>query len=596
MRSLFALTVLLLLVPASGRAQEVPEQLLSAKTQLYLRWDGITAHQAKFNQTGLGKMLQGDTGHFVSQLFQQLQEGVSVLLTVERLLSGDAPEKLQQMQADAAEAAKLIPLLTDKGFILTAELTRLEPPEGQVTLVLPGAGAKPAPLFSALRLTVNLLKGKVKESKIGDRTIHQVELPGLALAWWVEGPHALVRFSTSSVENLLKRPGDKNLTSHPLYQQIRDFKTFPTSARAFLDVNSLVKLAATRSPAMKKAVEDLGLEGLKSLTFYSGFAGVAERGLVELDMPGPRKGLLSMFKGRAFTLADVPALPPDVVAFSMTTFDAAGLYDLSLQAIEVVLKAIEADGSILAGVREGIEGLNRTLGLDLRKDLLGSLDDRLVQYLAPSEGPLNFGQVVMFKIKDPAKLKTALEQLIKGVSKASGADVQVKKRTYRGVEMREVRVRAQGFIFVPTYAIHKDWLVISLFPQPLQGYVLRATGELAAWKPSVKVKEQLEQLPREFQSISYTDPRPTIRELLSIAPLIAGAVVSFNPETSFEPSTIPNAQEANRHLFPNVTVSTDDGTRVRLESRASLPLPIHLTGIDSYGLFLVLGFSFARIG
>jgi hypothetical protein len=43
-----------------------------------------------------------------------------------------------------------------------------------------------------------------------------------------------------------------------------------------------------------------------------------------------------------------------------------------------------------------------------------------------------------------------------------------------------------------------------------------------------------------------------------------------------------------------VTVSTDNGTKVRLESRASLPLPFHLTGVDSYGLFLVLGFGFAR--
>ena len=67
-----------------------------------------------------------------------------------------------------------------------------------------------------------------------------------------------------------------------------------------------------------------------------------------------------------------------------------------------------------------------------------------------------------------------------------------------------------------------------------------------------------------------------------------------NPDTTFEPSTIPNAQEANRHLFPNVTVSSDDGNKVRLESRASLPLPIHLTGVDTYGLFLVLSFSVFR--
>jgi hypothetical protein len=41
----------------------------------------------------------------------------------------------------------------------------------------------------------------------------------------------------------------------------------------------------------------------------------------------------------------------------------------------------------------------------------------------------------------------------------------------------------------------------------------------------------------------------------------------------FDLDLIPNAQEATRHLFPNVTIGTDDGKRLRSDTHASLALP-----------------------
>src|SRR2546423_539766 len=131
MRHLFAATTLCLLLPALGLAQDAPEQLLSGKTQIYLRWDGIDAHKAAYTKTALGKMMQGDTGTFVTGVFAKIQEGIGTLLTVEQLLGGVPPEKLQQMQADGAEAAKVLSVLGQTGFILAGELRSLEPPQGE---------------------------------------------------------------------------------------------------------------------------------------------------------------------------------------------------------------------------------------------------------------------------------------------------------------------------------------------------------------------------------------------------------------------------------------------------------------------------------
>ncbi len=156
--------------------------------------------------------------------------------------------------------------------------------------------------------------------------------------------------------------------------------------------------------------------------------------------------------------------------------------------------------------------------------------------------------------------------------------------------MREVHVAQQGFHFAPSYVIYKDWLVIAPFPQQVQGYILRAKGELTAWKPGQRVTKSLEELPKEFISISYSDPRPSVKEILSIAPLIAGTANSFAPDSKFEVGSLPNAQEATRHLFPNVSVTSDDGKTLRSGNAPSLQLPFDITGLDTYSVFIFLGF------
>lgn len=583
--------LLLLALPAIACAQEA-EDLLPAGAQIYLRWDGIEPHRAAYEKTALGKTMQGDTGKFISGAFKQLQDSAGAQLLVQQLLGGVAPDKLQKLQADAAEAPKLLTLLSQYGFVLSVEVRKLEPPDAQIMLVLPGAGDKSTPLFASLRLATTLAGLEIKEKKIADRAVSQVEAGPLPLSWWVEGKHAVLTLGTEQPEAVIKKLGEKNgrLTGSPLFQKVRGFKQFETAARAYVDVAALVKLARTRDKDVARLIDDLGLDGLQSLTFYSGFDGSAERSLVEWDMPSPRKGALKLLAGKPFKLSDVPALPTDTVSWSMTNLDAAALYDVALQATEGVVKIVAPE--MLPMVKEILKQADALTGINLRNDLLGSLGGQMLFYNSPAEGPLSLGHTLAFKVKDEKKLQQALEDMVKGLAKSTGADVTLKKKMYRGVELRELHIKQQGFIFVPSYAIWKDWLVVGYYPQAVQGFILRATGELPAWKPDARLKASLEGLPNEVISISVTDPVPSIKQILSIAPLIGGLINSFAPDVKLDTGALPNAHEATRHLFPNVSIVTDDGKTLRMETRASLALPFDLSGLDSYGLFFL--FAFAR--
>ena len=59
--SRYGLAILLFLAPAA-RAQDAPEQLLPAGTQVYFRWDGLDAHRQAYARTALGRIMEGDTG------------------------------------------------------------------------------------------------------------------------------------------------------------------------------------------------------------------------------------------------------------------------------------------------------------------------------------------------------------------------------------------------------------------------------------------------------------------------------------------------------------------------------------------------------
>jgi hypothetical protein len=116
---------------------------------------------------------------------------------------------------------------------------------------------------------------------------------------------------------------------------------------------------------------------------------------------------------------------------------------------------------------------------------------------------------------------------------------------------------------------------------------MRANGELPSWQPDASVTANLDKFPKEFHSISVSDPRPTVSQVLALAPAVLGLLNTFLPDLRLDVGLLPNAQEATRHLFPNVSVVSDNGKTLRMETRASLALPFALAGLDAYSLVAV---------
>jgi hypothetical protein len=577
-----------LLATGAARTQEAPERLLPASTQVYLRWDGIEAHRASYEKTALGKMLQEDTGKFLAGVYHQLQTMIGEELTVPNLLEGLDPDKLRVIQEDVTEAPRLVPVFTRNGFVLAAEVRDKE--RFQVTLILPGAGADPKPFLSAMRLIAGATKVEVKETKLADGVIRHLSNEPIHVVWWVEGGDAVLVVGTDKLEAVVERARQKTdrLADNAQFQKIRDFKGFETAVRGYIDTAALVKLARAQGKEVAKIVDDLGLGGLQGIRLYLGFDVPAERSLIEIDMPGPRKGLLTFANSKPFQFSELPSLPDDVINFTALRLNPAGIYDTGARTAESVAGSFSPLAVPL--VYAALAKADSTVGIAIRKDLLAELGDTLVVYNSATDGQINLGTTLLLKVKDEKKVSDSLEKLVKALAGLSGAEVKVRKRSYRSAALHELYVKQQGFIFVPTYAVHKGWLAISFYPQPVQGFVLRSNGEVPAWKAPPEVEASLAKMPKDFLAVSVSDPRPTLRQVLSLVPLISGSYRAFMPETKFDVGALPNGHQATRHLFPNVMVTHDDGTTLRIQSRSSLQLPFDLVGVDSYfsGIFLLL--------
>ncbi len=602
--------LVVLCVPALAWGQapsKAPEALLSADTLVFFRFDGIEAHRQAYEKTAFAEVMRGELGKLLEYAATVIRDTVGPALLKENLLQGIPPTQLLKIQSAANQLPTALSLLWRQGFVVAFEMASLDPPRMQLTLIFPDAKDEKdrEAVVGLFRLAAGLAGATVKESQLEGRTVSQIEtkiddLP-LRFAWWVEGHHVVLTMGTEKPESLVELAAGKrpNLTSAPLFQSTAGFKRYETVARGFVDLERAVKMARSTAKEGTQIADGLGLEGLKSLVLHFGFEGRYDRSTIVLNLSkerlGDRKGLLRLAAApENFELSALPPFPPDATSVTAMHLDLGALYDVVRDAVVVVADAVVPEES--KQLKDAIQLIEGGLGINWRKDLLGSLGSTLVFYNAPSEGPFSLGTAALVKVKDAKKLQETIDALVKRIASETKTDVSLRRRTYRGVEMYTLQVAEEGFAFMPTYAIHNDWLVLGFYPQVVQGYVLRASGKYGQWKPPPLLEEMLAAAKKsgaKVTSISVADPRPTINQLFSVAPLIASLVNSFAPN-SFDVFMLPNSQSITEHLFPNVTISVDEGTSLRMESYASLSLPFELTGLDTYAIALFFSFAVIR--
>ena len=626
--------------PAAGG--DAPEKLLPPTTQLYVRWDGITAHNDAYKKSIWGGIMAGPTGDNVRALIAKAPKLLGATVLADPLLDGKSPAELKANLADLKAAEKLIELIADKGVIVAAEVREPAPtikglgqafgglvtgklpgaealmPDAQLIVMVPNVGEKSEVLNGTLRLLIKKADMPLIAIDINGRKGFRLNIPAdgpiaANVAWWVEGKHFVFYVGTRKpaavISEMSANVAKGGVTGHPLFQRCLKTGDFESITRGFVDTERVINLAKNLAgpfvPGLRERLDSTGVSGLKAIVFSSGFDGKESRALYEFDVPGERKGITKALKGGSpLGLNDLPPMPPDVSRFSALRLDPAATYDAGLSVIDLLAMNQEF------GVEEGLKGdklikarkeylmreADKFLGISVTDDLLPHLGDKLVIFQSPTEGLQVFGTVVCVSVKDPVKLKAATDRIQGALEAIANSPIKVRKKMLKGVEYREFYARGFGII-TPTYAIVGDWLVVSGHPQAVQGVILRSKGDLEKWKPDADTAKRLAKMPADGCGLQFNNPKSTVSNLCTIGPLVLstlGLRGGFNEpnETDFEPTDVglvPNAHELNRHLFPNLTVTRDDGKTIRVEVNESVSLPLEVIGLEPFAFAITLG-------
>jgi prepilin-type processing-associated H-X9-DG protein len=237
--------------------------------------------------------------------------------------------------------------------------------------------------------------------------------------------------------------------------------------------DDLIKSSGEREPQTiwPKIREDLGLQSLRRLAVASGFDGKDFGTEVFVESPEPRSGLFKLAGDKPLSDEILAAIPQNVTTASAGRFDGPGLFDLIQRTVA------DADPNLGRQFNQFFDSIRSDSGIDVRKDLLGSMGDEWAFFADPTIGGRGLASLTLVNhLKDPAKFEDsmarfedyALKQLQKQAA-AAGAEVPVSFK-FDTVKIDNMTIHYLAVPLVaPCWVVQGGNLYICLFPQVAAG-------------------------------------------------------------------------------------------------------------------------------
>ncbi len=602
-RSLWSVVLALFLSAGVRSAELSPESLLSAKSVVAVEFDGFEPHRDAFNCTVLAELLRGDLGPLVADFGRRVTNALGPDVVARRLLAGGPPDELTALQTDAEQLPRVFDAVRRRGFLLGVELAEGLIPGVHVTLVIPGGGSdenRPA-LESAVRLATRLGEIKLRERKVAGRTLQEGGFLGLGrLAYWQEGPHFVLTVGTMPPDGTIALADGKgeSLASAARWKELSSFEEYPTYARAQLDTERLQRIVTQWVAPARPILEHFGVDRLTRVSVQLGFAGPYQRLTAVLATTGERRGLLKILTdGPSLDPEKLAALPPDASSVWTLSLAPETAYQFGIGTIEKIIAIV--DPGELDTFKSDLAQFESALGGDALKSGLAALGPTITAYNEPGGIIPFFSGTFAIQINDSAALDRALEAILPALEQAGRDDFAMVRREHRGTTIYIFQAKQQFVPVQPAFAMHGGWLHFALSPQGVQGAINRAGDGGRALKFADALQQRIEERlgahaegekPRKLVAFAQSDPRPSVRTLLSLLPLsrILGAAIEGGFFQELDTTLFPHAQSIAEPLSHNFSMLTSDEHSIRFDAYSTLPMPLDFA---SFGALLgIAGF------
>jgi hypothetical protein len=245
-----------------------------------------------------------------------------------------------------------------------------------------------------------------------------------------------------------------------------------------------------------------GVAGVKRLVFTAGFDGKDWGTQAFVEAPQPRMGLLA-------ALLDAQPVSEDLLkrAPRSSSWVAASRWDLAKMLKDVRNATARLQPEASREVEGAIAQVNAALGLDLQKDLLGSMGDQWLAFNSDETGHGLLGMVLINPLRDSAKAEQALTSLEKRANEAMAHEAEEDGPTiaFETTKVGDLTIHYLGVPAVaPCWAIKNDTLYVALFPQILAAATEVEGGEGKSILANEKFKAARERLGVSGSAISFS--------------------------------------------------------------------------------------------
>lgn len=566
---------------AQAKKQAEPLALVPAASVVLAHTDGDLKHHAAWEKTAAFEAFR-KTG-FVDELMKLVDSAI------------------EQIPDEKAPAVKeILQFLSEHGATISLALPNGDGPAiPYLTVIAHDAG----PHAGVLDQFVEAIGAELTEDEVSGRKLKRTlipDTPGVELAWWSEGQHLVLTAGLGAVDAAISVAEGKspNFAGTALGKKLSAKPGFDRTGFALLNIATLrERFGAIPLPldGEQKSVNDvlevLGLDTLNHVLAQSGYKGRSLWSTIDIDAPGPRKGLMSLAdpEDSTMTLKDLPPLPVGQVGFYAHKMTLTKAYDHVLELVKAGIKLAPQDVS--EKFDTFMEQMPEFLGCDLRDDLLAPLGSVQCTYYDSNQGLLAADSGLVIQVADAAKLKATVDKLLEKIGEELPPEqISSVVREKHGQTLYTIQVA--GGSSNPTFLFNDKWLCIGSTAQTVEAFALRLNGDLPVWKPDAETTEVLAAVPPRFSSISITYPRRSIQGLISITPFLLSVAqagmtqleqLGEFPTIDFSQAAIgiPPAELVVKPLFPNVSWSVTDESGVHFTTRSSSPALPLVGGIDA---------------
>jgi hypothetical protein len=543
-----------------------PDAVLPADTALYLRLAGYRAIADDVKQTQIHRALT-ESG-FIDLVRPVIEEGIDRVIR-----SGQAPP---QAQPTLETARRAVGHVFQHGLVVGINPRFLS---AELVAVLPEANSSglAKEIDTRIREFAQLAGIKVKDADVEGRRLGTIEQtvpfgPSPHIGWWIEGPHFVFSFGLGDPSEGPRRAAGKinGLTKVDKYAQFQVKPGYRVAGHGWVDIEGLLGLVP-QVPEVTQFLEVSGLRGVRGAQFQWGPEGPAVRADYHILLKSPRTGFLQLLNSPGLKLEDLPKLPADIDTLACASVDPVQAYDAVVGTIRATLEKLKKDE--LPEFQNAIAQAESFLGLKIRDELLGPFGPTVVIYQAPTDGPLGFfgisAAVAVKHRSDAAKTVNRIAELIK----KQDAKILIEHKNYQGADLWIGGARQEGFPLAPTIGLTDRWLVFSIFnPGPVTRFVRLQQGRGEAWPIPDSLVRLIGEAKGPVSSLTYADPKPIARVLVSLLPFGATVLRNTFPDLAVDLSKLPDLDRMVGGLFPGVSLAYVSEDGVHGISRSSAPL------------------------